>query len=317
MSQSTVSLVLSGKGRGRISAATEAAVRRAADELGYRPNAAARALRTGTARTVGLAVPDVTHPFFGRVLRGAQAAAWQAGYAVVLVDVARDRDWATASLEAVRARGVDGVLLFGGSPVGEAAVEGLPLVLVEAEGPPDVSSVRFDVEGGVRAVLDHLLGLGHRRIGHVAAQRVEPTFVAREAVWREALQRAGVDPAGLAVGVQRIELDGARDAGLALLAARPSAVFCDDDVLAAGVYLAARERGLRIPADLSVAGFDDLDVARVLDPPLTTVAADAEALGAAAFELLLGALADGPAEQRVLPVRFLARGSTGPRGGGG
>ena len=101
MSQSTVSLVLSGKSAGRISARTEAAVRAAAEELGYRPNVAARALRTGTARTVGLVVTDVTHPFFGPVLRGAQVAAWNAGYAVALVDVANDPDRERDSFEAL------------------------------------------------------------------------------------------------------------------------------------------------------------------------------------------------------------------------
>ena len=112
VSQSTVSLVLSGKSAGRISARTEAAVRQAADELGYRPNVAARALRTGTARTVGLVVTDVTHPFFGPVLRGAQVAAWRAGYAVALVDVANDPDRELASFEALRAGPVDGFLFF-------------------------------------------------------------------------------------------------------------------------------------------------------------------------------------------------------------
>src|SRR4051794_32441539 len=91
VSQSTVSLVLSGKGRGRISARTEEAVRAAAAELGYRPNVAARTLRTGVARTVGLVVPDITNPFFGRVLRGAQRAAQRAGYTVVLVDLGNNR----------------------------------------------------------------------------------------------------------------------------------------------------------------------------------------------------------------------------------
>ena len=102
VSQSTVSLVLSGKSRGRISAKTEEAVRRAAEELGYRPNMAARALRTGAARSVGLVVPDVTHPFFGLTMRGAQEAAWSAGYAVALVDVPLDRPL-EAPLEALRA----------------------------------------------------------------------------------------------------------------------------------------------------------------------------------------------------------------------
>jgi LacI family transcriptional regulator, repressor for deo operon, udp, cdd, tsx, nupC, and nupG len=112
VSQSTVSLVLSGKGRGRVSAATEASVRRAAEELGYRANVAARALRTGSARTVGLMVPDVTNPFFGRVLRGAQQAAWQEGYAVLLADAGDDRHWQLASLAALRALTVDGYLFF-------------------------------------------------------------------------------------------------------------------------------------------------------------------------------------------------------------
>src|SRR5687767_6920206 len=92
VSQSTVSLVLSGKSAGRISAKTEEAVRQAAAELGYRPNMAARALRTGAARSVGLVVPDVTHPFFGLTMRGAQEAAYSAGYAVALVDVPRSEE---------------------------------------------------------------------------------------------------------------------------------------------------------------------------------------------------------------------------------
>src|SRR3954453_5209714 len=104
VSQSTVSLVLSGKGRGRISARTEEAVRAAAAELGYRPNLAARTLRTGVARTVGLVVPDITNPFFGRMMRGAQRAAQQAGYTVVLVDAGGARAGGGAVTPGGRAR---------------------------------------------------------------------------------------------------------------------------------------------------------------------------------------------------------------------
>jgi LacI family transcriptional regulator len=109
----------------------------------------------------------------------------------------------------------------------------------------------------------------------------------------------------------------ARDAALQLLDAHPglTALFCDDDVLASGAYLAARELGRRIPADLSVVGFDDLDVARVLDPPLTTVTADAEALGRIAFELLQARLAGARPRSRVLDVSLTVRGSTAPPGG--
>ena len=112
VSQSTVSLVFSGKGRGRVSAATQETVRRCARELGYRPNVAAQALRLGTSRAVALLVPDVTNPFFARVLGGAQRAAQEAGYTVALVDTGNDRRWEEQSFEALRAGPVDGYLLF-------------------------------------------------------------------------------------------------------------------------------------------------------------------------------------------------------------
>ena len=112
VSQSTVSLVFSGKGRGRVSAATQEKVRRVARELGYRPNVAAQALRLGSSRAVALLVPDVTNPFFARVLRGAQRAAQEAGYTVALVDTGNDRRWEEQSFEALRAGPVDGYLLF-------------------------------------------------------------------------------------------------------------------------------------------------------------------------------------------------------------
>lgn len=316
VSQSTVSLVLSGKSRGRVSERTEAAVRAAADALGYRPNVAARALRTGAARTVGLVVPDVTHPFFGLVLRGAQVAAWEAGYAVALVDVANDRDWQLASVEALSAGPVDGFLYFAvdpPDPPGEYAV------VIEAA-PEHVPWVRLDAEGGSDAALGHLLELGHRRIGHLASGVEGSTFGMRRERWRAALTGAGVDPAAelIATAVFTFE-DAERAAGELLdLAEPPTALFCDDDILAGGAYLAARERGLDIPGDLSVMGFDDLPFARVLSPPLTTVRADGELLGAMAFEALAARMAGGdPEPGQVLPVELMLRESTAaPRAAG-
>ena len=299
-----MSLVLSGKGAGRISARTEASVRAAAEELGYRPNVAARALRTGSARAIGLVVPDVTHPFFGPLLRGAQGAAWREGYAVVLADTANDPEWEHASLAALRALMVDGYLFFRNEPPPgplprtvtiEAATAGMP-------------GVRLDAAGGTRAALAHLVALGHRRIGHLAAGIGTVTFQERRDVVRE----LSPDPALHAESA--LTIDGAHAAALGLLRdGRPTAVFADDDLLAAGVYAAARELGIAIPAALSVVGFDDLDLARVLEPPLTTVAADAAALGAAAFATLHELLSGGsPPPERILPVELIVRGSTGP-----
>jgi DNA-binding LacI/PurR family transcriptional regulator len=309
VSQSTVSLVFSGKGRGRVSEATQERVRRCARELGYRPNVAAQALRLGASRAVALLVPDITNPFFSRVLRGAQRAAQAGGYTVALVDTANDRRWEAQSFEALRAGPVDGYLLFEVSRP-EALGPDQHVVLMETEasrGP----SVRFDAEGGAADAFGHLLELGHRRIGHLAAAFDAPTFHLREKARRRVLGEAGLDPDALPRAITAIGIDDARDAAGPLLAEGPTAVFCDDDVIAAGLYLAAREGGLRIPSDLSVIGFDDMDFARVLDPPLTTVALDGEQLGASAFKLLEARMAGRRTRRRVvLPAELLVRGST-------
>jgi DNA-binding LacI/PurR family transcriptional regulator len=311
VSQSTVSLVLSGKSAGRISARTEEAVRRAAEELGYRPNAAARALRTGAARAVGLVVPDVTHPFFGRTMRGAQEAAWSAGYSVALVDVPLDRPL-EAPLEALRAGPADGFLYFSVEPP-ERRPGGERIVVIEAE-PEGVPWVSLDTAGGTDAALKHLIDLGHRRIGQLGSREQYPTFQIRRDRWTAALESVGVSPEGLWAGSGFDFDDAATGAGELLdLAEPPTAIICDDDILAGGVYLAARARGLSIPGDVSVVGFDDLDFVRVFDPPLTTVGVDAEELGGVAFGLLADLIAGGAGEPgRRLPVSLVVRGSTGP-----
>jgi DNA-binding LacI/PurR family transcriptional regulator len=311
VSQSTVSLVFSGKGRGRVSEETQERVRRCARELGYRPNVAAQALRLGTSRAVALLVPDVTNPFFSRVLRGAQRAAQAAGYTVALVDTANDRRWEAQSFEALRAGPVDGYLLFEVSAP-DAMGPDQHAVLMETEA-PGRPSVRFDAEGGAAAAFEHLLELGHRRIGHLAAAFDAPTFHLREMARRRVLAAAGVELDSQPRVLTAIDIDAARDAAGPLLDEGPTAVFCDDDLIAAGLYLAVRERGLRIPDDLSVIGFDDMDFARVLDPPLTTVALDAELLGARGFELLEARMTGRRGRRRVvLPAELLVRESTGP-----
>jgi DNA-binding LacI/PurR family transcriptional regulator len=307
VSQSTVSLVLSGKGRGRISARTEEAVRAAAVELGYRPNLAARTLRTGVARTVGLVVPDITNPFFGRMMRGAQRAAQQAGYTVVLVDAGGNRAWEAESLQALLSGPSDGLLLFEVALPPGAAEKAIGIEMA----PGELPVVRLDVETGIDAAITHLLELGHRRIGHVASAFVAPTFDLRAARLAARLAEAGLEPAPRVESL--FSFEEAREASAPLLETGVTAVLCDDDILAGGFYLAARDAGAAIPGDVSVIGFDDLDFARVLAPPLTTIAADAEELGAVAFRALASDLAGKPppAEQ-VLPTRLEIRESTAP-----
>ncbi|HVL97116.1 MAG TPA: LacI family DNA-binding transcriptional regulator [Solirubrobacteraceae bacterium] len=305
VSQSTVSLVLSGKAAGRVSARTVAAVEAAARELGYRPNAAARTLRTGRTRALGLVVPDVTNPFFGLLLRGAQSAARRHGYTVALVDVERDPDARRSSLHALHSAAVDGYLTFE-VDLG-AVVPGWsePTVAIEAwEGA--APKVRLDVEGGVQAAARHLLALGHARIGRLRSMHPAETFAARDRALAEVLGEIPTERA-------EHDIDDARRAALRLLAHGVTAVLCDDDVIAGGLYLAARETGTRIPADVSVVGFDDLDIARLVEPPLTTVAVHPEAFGAAAVERLLQEMEGEPGPDLIVaPTDLVVRESTGP-----
>lgn len=307
VSQSTVSLVLSGKARGRVSTTTEEAVRRAAAELGYRPNRAAQALRLGAARTIGLVVPDVTNPFFGRVMRGAVRAARDAGFAVALVDTDRDTAWASETVSALTAGPVDGLLLFGLFPPAGQRTDRIVLIEIEARGLP---SVRFAFDDGVRDAMAHLVGLGHRHVAHLASSVAEATFGMRARAADDAAAAAGL-PA-VARAFSAIDLEAATAAARSLLdrAPRPTAILCDDDIMAAGVCVAARGLGLSVPGDVSVIGSDDLDVARVLDPPLTTMAADGERIGAVAFAMLATVLEGRRPRRRTLPVQLVVRGST-------
>jgi DNA-binding LacI/PurR family transcriptional regulator len=236
------------------------------------------------------------------VLRGAQRAAQAAGYTVVLVDIGNNRAWEAASVQALLAGPADGLLLFEADLPPGTAEHAIQIEML----PGGLPVVRIDVEAGVDCALDHLLELGHTRIGHLSSSFDAPTFDLRAARMAERLDHVPTAKAPFT-------FEGAKAAAGPLLEQNVTAVFCDDDILAGGVYLAARERGLRIPEDLSVVGFDDLDFARVLAPPLTTVAVDAEGLGAAAFSALAQDLAGTPppAEQ-VMPVALTVRESTAP-----
>ena len=314
VSQSTVSLVLSGKAPGRVSPATADAVRDAARQLGYRPNAAARALRSGTASAVGLVVSDVTHPFFGPTLRGAQRAAHQAGHVVVLIDDNYGAAWGDSSVELLREGAVDGFVFFAADPPPSLRRPGAPpIVLVETER-PRIPSVRLDVETGLDLLFDHLAELGHRRIGYVRSAVEGQTFDRRHARWAQRLAALGEDPADQVVVSSLFNAEAVIAAGDALLAQldRLTAVICDDDFLAAGVIAAAARRGVAVPGELSVCGFDDVALSRLVTPPLTTIRFDAGDLGAAAFDLLLARLQGRRTHNRVLPCELRVRESTGP-----
>ncbi|MGK5629611.1 LacI family DNA-binding transcriptional regulator [Streptomyces sp. URMC 123] len=316
VSQATVSLVLGGKWRGRVSERTADAVRAAARELGYRPNLAARSLRLGRTRTALLVVPALTNEFFARVYAGASGVAGENGFGVVLypspegVGPARDPFGSARST-------LDGVIAssMAAGALAEMRGGGLPLVMLDSDpaGADVAATVNPDIADGMRQVMDHLLGLGHRRFLHLAAAVDTWTFHVRARTLAETARsvpgtEVRTEPAALEVHAGRRAVERA----LAGPGPRPTAIVCDGDVLAAGACKALRRLGLRVPEDVSVTGFDDLALATAVEPELTTVRLPAEEVGERGMAALLAVLDGRPAPGAALPVELVVRDSTGP-----
>lgn len=317
VSQATVSLVMGDKWRGRVSERTAGAVRAAADELGYRPNLAARSLRLGLTRTALLVVPALTSDFFARVHAGAARVAAEHDFGMVLYPSPEGIGPAPDPFASAQAS-LDGVIASSMAPEALAQIRGggLPLVMLDSDpaGRRAAATVNLDIAGGMHAAAGHLLHLGHRRIAHVSAAVDSWTFRARADALRDALAASGTsllatEPAELSVtgGLRAAERLLRRDDP-------PTALVCDDDLLAAGACKAARRLGLRVPDEVSVTGFDDLAVATAVEPELTTVRLPAEDIGASGMRALLAVLDGRAPDAAVLPVELIARGSTGPPG---
>jgi DNA-binding LacI/PurR family transcriptional regulator len=316
VSQATVSLVLGGNPRARVAQATRERVLRAARDLGYRPNIVARSLVRGRSYTLGVVVPELSNPFFLDVVDGVQRVASAAGYAVLLCDARQTSPG--RHLEALRGRQVDGIVMdaVGAEQLGQDALEGLEVVLVDepSERLPGVAS---DALGAGRLAAEHLLGLEHRRVAFIGPATDVHTFRMRERGFVARLREAGVSlPSDMLRRAQPSTAAGitAMKALLALKE-RPTAVFCANDVLALGALKACLASGVGVPSDVSIMGCDDIELARVVTPELTTVAVPARELGARAARLLLQRL-EKPGEetrpQKPLPVRLVARGTTAP-----
>ncbi|MFB6600369.1 LacI family DNA-binding transcriptional regulator [Streptomyces diastaticus] len=316
VSQAAVSLVLGGKWPGRVSAATAERVREAARTLGYRPNLAARDLRTGRTRTALLVVPTLTNEFFARVHEGAAAVAAAHGFGVLLYPSPEGTGPATDPFASAPAA-LDGVLA---SSMAAQALSGigagtLPLVMLDSDPATGLgtATVNLAIADGMRQAAGHLLGLGHRRLAHLAADVDSWTFEVRAAALAGSV--AAVPGARLETHRYALGVAQAQAAATALLTApgpRPTALVCDDDLLAAGACKAARRLGLRVPEELSVSGFDDLTLATAVEPELTTVTLPAEEFGARGMTALLTAVDGGSPADAELPVSLTVRGSTGP-----
>lgn len=321
VSIATVSRALND--RSRISAATRDRVLRVAAELGYHPNDLARGLAGMATRTIALLLPDITNPFFPELVKGVQTVADQRGHLLLMCHNADDEAKAIADLVLLRRKRVDGILLVASTLPGVgvvAASAGIPTVVLDRRVPGlDADLVTVDHRAGARLGVEHLLGLGHRRIAHLTGPAGVVSSQERCEGWREALLAAGVDPAPELVVHGDFTEDGGYAAGRELITRGGgiTAVFAANDLAAIGLLRALTEAGLRVPHDVSVVGFDGVHLAAYTSPKLTTVAQPIFDLGRTAAELLLDRLAAAPAPDAepktlVLPTRLELRNSTAP-----
>jgi DNA-binding LacI/PurR family transcriptional regulator len=324
VSQSTVSLVLRGKDEGRVTPETADRVRRAARELDYEPNAVALNLKRGRADVVALVVPTVTQPYFASVLVEAEKEARQAGCDVILFDSGSDDDWTGRLTRMVRSRQLDGAIVWAPTvdEVGALEVISGSLVLVEA-GSAAFNRVDLQIEEGAELVGEHLRGLGHRRVGYFGVRAPRDTYLRRQRALRAYLDAHGGEVVDACSEDSPLELDAAeRVAGrlidTVLREDTVTAVVCDDDLLAAAFVAVCSERGTQVPARLSVIGYGDLSVARLVRPQLTTVKLPPE-VGGLAMNRLLDAVhhrgGTGARPNRTplsVPVSLVERASSGP-----
>ncbi len=326
VSTATVSRVLAGLGGAR--PATRQRVEEAARELGYRPSAIARSLKLRTTRTLGLVITDIENPFFPHLVRAVEDAAHDRGYAVVLCNAADDPEREAFYLDLLVERRMDGVIIasnrLGGRHKRWLRDPPLPVVLVNATsqlGPPAVKS---DDRGGGGLAAAHLIDLGHRRLGILTPGGRYPDAAPRSAGARTAIRaRAAGVTVAVATGVPTIAGGAAAMADLLADPGGVTGVIAYNDLMAIGAMRTIRGAGCRVPEDISVVGFDDIDLARWTDPPLTTVAQSVAQLGRLAVERLTSGLIHSPAgrsgrtavsgrDQVVVPVRLEVRASTGP-----
>jgi LacI family transcriptional regulator len=318
----TVSRALNAETRGLVNQETAERVIRAAQELGYRPNPIARGLKTNRSYTIGVLIPDITNPLFPPILRGIEDRLDDAGYTSLIVNTDNDAERERSYLEALRARQVDGFISatarLDQAFLADLAAGGVPLVLVNRSLEDRfVPAVTVDDRQGIRLAVEHVVRLGHSRIGHVAGPQNISTGHRRYLGFLESMRAAGLETPGEHVrfSTSFTEAEGARVSGELLGAGDDiTAIVAANDRLAIGCYDTLEARGLRCPDDVSIVGFNDMPFVDRLRPPLTSVRVPQREIGTEAANLLLQRLVDGSQTPReiLLEPTLVVRGSTGP-----
>jgi LacI family transcriptional regulator len=318
---STVSRALNPSTRSMVIPKVVAQVTKAAKSLGYRIDPVAASLRTGKSKLVGVLVPHIATSVFTPILTGASERLSDHGYSLMVAYVGEDADRQLELVEGLVARRVDGLILATVSRedplVTFCLAEKLPTVLVNrSEKDARVSAVVSDDVLGMQLAVDHLVTLGHRKIGHLSGPLEHSTGFLRKRGFVQAATSHGIDPAQApcASAANYTREEGAA-ATRRLLDSQPTitAIVAANDLLALGAYDVARERGLHCPRDLSIVGHNDMPLVDLVEPSLTTVRISHWEMGRQAADLLLQAIitSDFPTRNVVLPPKLVIRNSTG------
>jgi LacI family transcriptional regulator len=320
VSTSTVSHVLNNTRF--VSDELRARVKTAMRELDYTPNAAARMLTLKRSHTIGLVVSDIRNPFFASVARGVEDVAQEQGYTVVLCNSDEDAEREQACLSALETRAVDGVLLASAGVadkhLSRLVRAGYPIVLVDRDLPElGVPAILLDNEGAACQAVQHLIAAGHRRIAMLSGRASISTTTERIAGFRRALDDAGLDfDERLLVSGASTSEGGARAANTVLaVSPPPTAIFSGNNLMSIGALQAIASRGLSVPDDVALVGFDDFPYpwSDAFRPHLTTVAQPTYELGRRAAEVLVGHLrgTSKGAERVILQGALVIRESSG------
>jgi len=319
---STVSRVLNPRTRGMVTADIAKRVTEAAARLGYSPNPFALSLKTNRSFLVGVLVPDLVNPIFPPIIRGIEAVLDGAGYTAIIANSDNQLERERLILEKMNARQVDGLILAtahrNDALIDQCIAQRVPLVLINrtVEGAA-VHAVVNDDRGAMRLPVDHVVGLGHRLIAHLAGPQGLTTGQRRLLGFRDAMKANGLkaDPKLIAECAAFAEDEGLRAARALLKGHTPfTAIVAANDRLALGAYDALAERGLHCPRDISITGFNDMPLVDKVSPPLTTVRIPLYDMGAEAARMLLAQLNPGKSPPRTVELEpaLVVRGSTGP-----
>lgn len=323
VSVATVSRVMNGSGL--VSRETEDKVRSAVERLGYQPNAWGRNLRKGESRMLLLLIPNATNPFYAGLISGVEDTAREAGYSAMLCITQMDDNRRGEYLSLLRSGRADGAILMDAAQSSSYASELSALYptvqCCEFSRDEKLSHVSIDNYSAARDVMHYLVSLGHRQIGLVSADNEFCSTYQRREGYGKALMEAGVGVRGDYTALADRDYgfrSGVQAAGSLLdLPERPTALFCTSDVLALAALRAAADRGLSVPGDLSVVGFDDVEYATMFHPTLTTVRQPCYDLGQMACRILLQQIDGEPAGTHCfLPHKMLVRESTDAWRGG-